>query len=117
MGLSYSWAQPTSVKVSFRSVSGSQAQSLVEVLSQVSNLGSESVTLIGEFEKVNRGVGSWGLLTKDGVHSGRVKDGGPSLVGLRVGRRYKFVCVEEIEEVTGTGRESRTLYLSEFEPV
>ena len=117
MGLSYSWAQPTSVKVSFRSVSESQAQSLVEVLSQVSNLGSESVTLIGEFEKVNRGVGSWGLLTKDGVHSGRVKDGGPSLNGLRVGRRYKFVCVEEIEEVTGTGRESRTLYLSEFEPV
>ena len=117
MGLSYSWAQPTSVKVSFRSVSESQAQSLVEVLSQVSNLGSESVTLIGEFEKVNRGVGSWGLLTKDGVHSGRVKDGGPSLNGLRVGRRYRFVCVEEIEEVTGTGRESRTLYLSEFEPV
>ena len=117
MGLSYSWAQPTSVKVSFRSVSESQAQSLVEVLSQVSNLGSESVTLIGEFEKVNRGVGSWGLLTKDGVHSGRVKDGGPSLNGLRAGRRYKFVCVEEIEEVTGTGRESRTLYLNEFEPV
>lgn len=117
MSLSYSWAQPTSVKVNSRSVSESQAQSLVDVLSQVSNLGSESVTLVGEFERVNRGVGSWGLLTKDGIHSGRVKDGGPSLNGLRVGRLYKFVCVEEIEEVTGTGRESRTLYLNEFEPV
>lgn len=116
MGLSYSWAQPTSLNASFRSVSESQAQSLVEVLSEVSNLGSESVTLIGEFEKVNRGMRSWGLLTKERVYSGRVKDGGPSLNGLRVGRRYKFVCVEEIEEVTGTGRESRTLYLSEFEP-
>ena len=115
MSLSYSWVQPTSLKASFRSVSESQAQLLVEVLSEVSNLGSESVTLIGEFEKVNRGMGSWGLLTKERVYSGRVKDGGPSLNGLRVGRRYKFVCVEEIEEISGTGRESRTLYLSDFE--
>ena len=36
--------------------------------------------------------------------------------GLSVGRVYKFVCVEEIEEIEGTGRESRTLYLSEYEP-
>ena len=116
MSLSYSWAQPTSMYARYRSVSESQAQLLVEALSEVSNLGSESVTLIGEFEKVNRGIGSWGLLTKERVYSGQVKDGGPSLNGLRVGRRYKFVCVEEIEEVTGTGRETRTLYLSEFEP-
>ena len=86
MSLSYSWAQPTSAKASFRSVSETQAQSLVEVLSEVSNLGSELVTLFGEFEKVNRSIGSWGLLTKEGVHSGKVKEGGPSLNGLRVGR-------------------------------
>ena len=116
MGLSYSWAQPTSVKASFRSVSEAEAQSLVEALSEVSNMGNESVTLIGELEKVNRGVGVWGLLTPDGVLSGKVKDGGPSLNGLRVGRRYKFICVEEIGEVEGTGRELRTLYLNEYEP-
>ena len=97
-------------------MSETQARSLVEVLSEVSSLGSELVTLIGEFERVNRGIGSWGLLTKDGVRSGKVKEGGPSLNGLRVGRRYKFFCVEELEEVTVTGRESRMLYLHQFEP-
>ena len=30
--------------------------------------------------------------------------------------RYRFFCVEELEEVTGTGRESRMLYLNQFEP-
>ena len=114
-GLKYSWAEPVSVKPSYGSVSEGEARSLVDVLSGVSNLGTESVTLIGEFEKVNRHIGAWGLLTPNGIYSGKVREGGPSLNGLSVGRVYKFVCVEEIEEIEGTGRESRTLYLSEYE--
>jgi hypothetical protein len=89
----------------------------VDVLSGVSNLGGESVTLVGVFEKANRGTGAWGLLTDEGVLSGKVKEGGPSLEGLKIGGRYKFSCTEEIEEVEGTGREVRTLYLNEHEPV
>ncbi len=115
-GLQYSWAEPISVKASYGSVSESEATSLVEILSGVSNLGSEPVTLVGEFERVNRGVRSWGLLTEDGVRSGKIKEGGPSLNGLKVGGHYKFSCVEEIEEIEATGRESRTLYLNSYEP-
>jgi hypothetical protein len=97
-------------------VAEAEAGPLVEVLSGVSNLGGETVTLVGEFEMVKRGTGAWGLLTEEGLSSGKVREGGPSLDGLKVGGRYKFSCVEEIEEMEGTGREQRTLYLTEHEP-
>lgn len=115
-GLRYSWAEPGFAKPTYRSVSGAEAGPLVDVLSGVSNLGGESVTLVGAFEKANRGTGAWGLLTADGLFSGKVKEGGPSLEGLKIGGNYKFSCMEEIEEVEGTGRELRTLYLNEHEP-
>lgn len=119
-GLRYSWAEPGFAKPNHRAVAESEAGLLVGVLSGVSNLGGESVALVGEFEKMNRGTGRWGLLTEDGVVSGKVREGGPSLDGLKSGGRYKFSCleeIEEIEEIEGTGRELRTLYLIEHEPV
>jgi len=116
-GLRYSWAEPTSAKPSNRTVTEAEAGPLVEVLSSVSNLGGESVTLVGAFEKANRGTGAWGLLTADGLYSGKIKEGGPSLEGMKIGGNYKFSCIEESEEVEGTGREQRTLYLIEHEPV
>jgi hypothetical protein len=115
-GLRYSWAEPNFTKPSFRAVGEGEAGPLVDVLSGVSNLGGESVTLVGEFDKMNRSTRTWGLLTEEGLQSGKVREGGPSLDGLKAGGRYKFSCVEEIEEVEGTGREIRTLYLIEHEP-
>jgi hypothetical protein len=115
-GLRYSWAEPSFAKPNYRAVSEAEVGPLVDVLSGVSNLGGESLTLVGALEKVNRGGGTWGLLTEEGVCSGKVREGGPSLDGLKVGGRYRFSCVEEIEEVEGTGREQRTLYLIEHEP-
>ena len=115
-GLRYSWAEPGFAKSNQRAVTEAEAGPLVDVLSGVSNLGGESVTLVGAFEKANRGAGAWGLLTADGLYSGKVKEGGPSLDGLKIGGSYKFSCIEEIEEVEGTGREQRTFYLIEHEP-
>jgi len=115
-GLRYSWAEPNFSKPCFRSVAESEVGPLVAALSGVSNLGGEPVTLIGEFNKFNREIGAWGLKTETGMMSGKVRDGGPSLDGLSAGARYKFSCVEEIEEVEGTGREIRTLYLIEHGP-
>ena len=87
-GLRYSWAEPESERPSSRAVSQSEAGPLIEALSSVTNLGSESnnagwVT----FERFNRGDGSWGLLTNEGKRWGKVKVGGPSLDGLEVGGR------------------------------
>ena len=116
-GLRYSWAEPKSDRPISRAVSQSEAGLLVKALSSVTNLGSESVTLEGTFERFDRGNGSWGLLTKEGKRRGRVKGGWPGLDGLEVGGRYRFYCDEEIEEVAITGRESRILYLNRHEPL
>ena len=115
-GLRYSWAEPKSERPSSRAVSQSEAGLLIEALSSVTNLGSESMTLEGTFERFNRGNDSWGLLTNEGKRWGKVKGGGPSLDGLEVGGRYRFYCDEEVEEVAITGRELRVLYLKNHEP-
>ena len=115
-GLRYSWAEPKSERPSSRTVSQSEAGLLIEALSSVTNLGSESMTLEGTFERFNRGNDSWGLLTNEGKRWGKVKEGGPSLDGLEVGGRYRFYCDEEVEEVAITGRELRVLYLKNHEP-
>lgn len=115
-GFRYSWAEPEFNESCNYSVSEGQAGPLVEVLSGVANLGSETVVLVGTIEKANRRNGTWGILTEDGLFSGEVRNGGPSLEGLKIGSRYRFECTEEIEEVEGTGREQRTLYLIQHEP-
>lgn len=114
--LRYSWADPTFATPSSHAVSESEAGPLVEVLSRVANLGAESVVLLGNFIKFDRGTGGWGLLVEGRKLSGKIKEGGPSLDGLVVGDRYRFSCVEEVAIIEGTGRESHTLYLNAHEP-
>lgn len=114
-GMHYSWAQPNFTKSNSGSVSEREASSLVNVLSEVKNIGNEEITLIGKFDKFDRKAKIWGLLTEDGRFSGTVRESGPSLDGLTVGAHYKFSCIEEIDVIEGTGRESRTLYLNEHE--
>lgn len=115
-GLRYSWAEPSFAKPNNRSVTEAEAGPLVEVLSGVSNLGGESVSLMGALEKADVISGTWRISAPEGVFSGKIKEGGPSLEGLKLGAVYSFSCMEEIEEVEGTGREQRTLYLVEHEP-
>ena len=115
-GMRYSWAQPDFAKSNSGSISKLEADSLVNVLSNVTNMGNEEIILVGRFDKFNRKANTWGLFTEDGGFSGTVREGGPSLDGLTVGARYKFFCVEEIVVIEGTGRESHTLYLDEHEP-
>ena len=88
----------------------------MKVLSSVTDLGIEAVTLEGTFQRFNRGTGAWGLLTAEGSRSGRIRKGGPGLDGLEVGGRYVFYGDEVIEEFDVTGRESRTIYLNRHEP-
>lgn len=114
-GFRYSWAEPTSETAHGRAVLESQVPPLVESLSEVADLGVESVVLEGEFVKFDRRTGRWGLLVDGTVASGKIKEDGPSLDGLSVGHSYRFYCIEEIATVIGTGRESHTLYLTKHE--
>ena len=117
-GLRYSWAEPSLTASRRGRVSEALAWKLVDEFSGSDSLGQEPVVFIGEFEKVNRGAGDWGLLTDDGnVKSGKVADGGPSLDGLEVGKRYRFDCVDEVEFVLATGHEKHTFFLKKIDPM
>lgn len=116
-GLSYSWAHPGLKASSYGGVSETGVHRLVENLSGITGLTTEQVELEGEFERVNRGRGDWGLLTdNDGVQSGGIAEGGPSLDGLEVGKRYKFICHEDTE-MDALGGEKHFLYLVRIESV
>lgn len=115
MGIQYSWAEPNFSQAQVHSVSMSEVASLVDALAGVANLGAEEIVIEGALEKADE-RGQWRLMTADGSITGTTKDGGPSLRGLRIASRYRFSCIEEIEEFEGTGREKRSLYLLEHEP-
>ncbi len=113
-GLSYSWAEPRSTAAKRRFVSEAQAKALSEVLSKVSNLDVQQVQLTGEFVKVNRKNRDWGLELGDKVVSGKLREDGPELNGLIVGKRYEFNCEEELHIIEGTGKEKRVFFLRDF---
>lgn len=112
-GLRYSWAEPRLTAAKHGGVSQADAENLSRILSEVVDIGREDITLEGELERANRSAGSWALLTKEGVKSGKIRDGEISLNGLEVGKRYRFDCVEEIE-FDSAGGESHALYLKKI---
>ena len=116
-GLRYAWAEPTFTQPHSRTVTEAEARPLVDLLSGVANLGAETAILVGALKKADVDSGAWRIATPEGDYSGKIKEGGPSLAGLKLECTYRFTCVEEIEEVQGSGREQRTLFLNEHEPV
>jgi hypothetical protein len=114
-GFRYAWAEPEFAEPRMFAVSQMEAGPLVDALSSISNLGAETVVITGSLKKADVRNGAWRLATPDGEMSGKIKEGGPSLKGLKVEGIYRFTCLEEIEELAG-GREQRALYLTEHEP-
>ena len=72
------------------------------------------VAVAGQVEQVNRSAGEWGLLTNQGVKTGKIAPGGPCLDGLQVGKRYRFKCAE-VTELDALWRDRKTLYLQSIE--
>ncbi len=116
-GLRYSWAEPSFAVERHHALADKETQPIIDALSGIANLGSESLQLTGELDKVDRQNGSWRLLTADGAEAGKTKENGPSLEGLKIGSSYRFTCEEDIQEHESSGREVRTLYLTAHEPL
>ncbi len=112
-GLRYGWADPEFSGGRHGGVSMTVARKLVETISELTDLTTETVTLVGEFNRVNMLSGQWGLSTDEGRKVGKIRDDSPSLNGLTTGRHYRFECIEEIE-VDATGRETHSLYLQDI---
>ena len=114
--LRYTWADPSHDEPNGGRVSLNQAKTLADSLAQVENLSSEDVTLVGDFERVNRTKGTWALLTAEGIINGKVSEDGPDLDGLAVGKCYKFFCIEEIEASSVGSEDIRKFNLKRIEP-
>ncbi len=115
-GMRYDWAQPGFSAPRSRSISQAQSLPIVELLSGVSNLGSESITLTGILEEADVTRRTWRMATDEGKVTGGVQESGPTLEGLRLGAAYEFSCIEEIEFFDGTGQEARKMILTEHRP-
>jgi hypothetical protein len=113
VSMRYAWASPDMAVVSGNAISLKEAEPLVTALTASETLGCESVTLVGVLRKLDLDAGTWRLRVAENNrdYSGKVRPG-VSLSHLVSDQPYRFVCDEEIEEVTGMGREVKTLYLA-----
>jgi len=112
VSLSYSWASPDRNDVSVRGLSRHDAVPLLDILSNTESLNVEKVAVSGRLRKVDLDSGAWNLLSDDGTkYSGKSRDVA-LLSNLTSDKVYVFQCEEVVEEITGTGREIRTLYVT-----
>jgi hypothetical protein len=115
-GLRYSWAEPSDDTPKSFSISRSQLRPLIDELSKVASLGTETVVLTGVVEKVDAKAGTWRLITDEGPVNGKRHESGPGLGGVVIkDKRYRFTCEEQLEAQEVSQGEKKTLYLLELE--
>jgi hypothetical protein len=100
-----------------RAITHLQAEAAVELLSGISNLEEEQFEATGKLEKADVSSGTWRFDCSGEPISGKTRDGKPSLEGMKIGGQYKFAWIEQVDFFDMLGRESRTLYLTEFSPI
>ena len=118
ISMRYAWTAPNREDISDFGISRRQAEPLVTILAASESLGAEQITLLGQLRKVDLDAETWRLhnTEDDCDYTGKVRSG-VSLRHLEADGTYKFLCDEEVEEITGTGREVRTLYLNAISDV
>lgn len=112
--IKYSWASPDRLSGSTHSISGMQAKPLYEALTERTDIGFESVILIGKLNKVDKKQMTWRLINESDQkdYSGVSET---DLAGLVIEtQRYELTCEERLEEERGTGREFAKLHLLSF---
>jgi hypothetical protein len=111
----YKWATPDR-KTSRGQITVSQAIPLYTALSERTDIGVETVKLIGKLTKVDEKTKTWRLTSEED----QKEINGSSeieLAGLVIEtQRYEFTCEERLEEERGSGREISKLYLKSFRP-
>lgn len=119
--LTYEWVMPELKEPIRRSIPKSSAEVLYELLKEKENLGEEAVVIEGVVVKVDVEYGTWRILDdyKGKEFSGRCDlTTDVHLGGITVEtQRYRFYCVERLEEDRGSGREKSILLLRNYEGI
>jgi hypothetical protein len=117
--IEYRWAAQFFKKSKKRRVPESQAVPLLDFLSQKEDIRSERIKLEGFVIKADQRTNTWKLRNlEDGKeYFGKIKEEtNLSVKGFVIGIvKYKFECEEIIEEILGTGKEQKSLFLIERE--
>jgi hypothetical protein len=113
----YEWSTPETRRSVHRRISSSQAKPLYDALVERTDIGSESIVLIGKLTKVDEKLKTWRIINEedDKEYNGESET---ELAGLIIEtQRYKFVCEERLEEERGTGKEFSKLYLISLQTI
>lgn len=119
--VSYSWASPGLKKVRTHSIYKSRAISIYEKISQVKELSTEMLELMGEFTKIDIKNNNWTIMEDETgkTISGGVKEGSQTtLRGATAGiQKYRFEIEEVIQETEAIGKEKFVYYLATYNKV
>ncbi len=111
--LTYEWAMPEMRDTKRQKIPLKEASPIYDLLMKRKNLGQEEKRLVGTVTKVDVKWGTWRLSSEEDnrEYSGKCAEG-VSLAGITAEtQRYEFLCIEQLEEERGTGKESSVLYL------
>lgn len=115
--LEYEWSTPETRTIVRRRITSAQAKPLYDALIERTDIGSETVELIGKLTKVDEKMKTWRITNEedDKEYNGESET---DLAGLIIEtQRYKLVCEERLEEERGTGKEFTKLYLISFQTI
>lgn len=107
-GIQYAWANPRSETPNRHFLSHGQASQLYDILSRSISLSEQELTLSGFLQGADAG-GAWKLKTASGDVIGKTRKGGPSTIGLEIGKSYVFKCKEVIKEKDGEEKKETIL--------
>ncbi len=94
-GLSYSWAGPESRTARGSAILHEQAGEIIKQYKKEPMKSVEKASFEGRLKLVNVKTGLWGLLTEEGMKTGKTRRNKPSLGGFIMDNAYKFHCEEE----------------------
>ncbi len=115
------WADAISTNAIERTITRVQAETNLDWLNKVEDLGVEKLDIVGHVIKADNDLGTWKIrpVDENKVYSGVIKNRNSlSLEGIVIKTQvYKFSCEEKIEEILGSGVEKRKLYLLDYHMV
>jgi hypothetical protein len=119
MPLSYSWILPGIDKAKTKSIYKKSAKFAYDSLVSTEELSIEELELTGRVIKADDKTGKWTLSSDEDQkeYKGELsKKSKMNLEGIVIKSKiYKFFCEEKIEEILGTGKEKKKIFLIKYE--
>ena len=119
ISIEYKWKSPeVGTPVSHRHIHYSQATPVYEYFDKWDKLKTEEKEIEGRLIEANITTRDWIIqsLEDNKIYKGVTpQNSNLSFVGRQLGKNYRFVCNERIEEQYGSGKEKKILELISYE--